>query len=823
MNFRNYYRRPRETHRCGLSAAGRSCVHGPNGRQCGQSRDIPERCTPVRTLLGWSRLTSSICTLAAIGTLCYWFAISKNNVPIAPGHLSKAHAQLLVSGVSDHPLSIDDEKRCAACHPNAIPKSTGSLASTNPIQASPVVLGAARKQSELCMNCHYGTMPNGLLGNPHDLAGEDLKALFASVSEGYPTKLSQEPTECSQCHREHQGAEGDLQAISSAKCQACHRNQFESFAQGHPEFESYPPSKPRSIGFDHARHAELHFAKKGKTFDCSVCHLQSQQSGLVGSVFRSVSFEQSCAECHNESLKSSGIEGLVVFQIPSLDRNKLARNGHDIGPWPESASLIMDGQLSPLLHHLLRTSESGQKILSRLPKSGQLRDINPDDPTQAAAAVELAKFVRETWGQLASNGQPILKRWFETSSTVSPNPISTYVSPKLELHARFVAAQSQHELPSVGPESTTANPSVNKQQWMSQLSMGVPPDLLRSASSKWFREEPKPPLATATPPVVERLPLVMNVDPSNATPANVISQPKSTSSVQRQNPNLTTPANPISIRLSPTANPHTSQDGDDLLSDAQDDLLGPPTNNDPAMNGNDDLLSDESDLLAGPNRDALSAADGTQSSTLSSNKPLKPWEHLPYGGWMIDENRVALVYVPTGHADPWVARWIEWNLLVQNDAEKLEFQDGFLKQCVQCHSFDSQRVRQMLNESHEFLNKNSPTRNAIPVSHTSARDINEYCWKIEQRPNALRELTKFNHTPHLSINVLRDCQSCHTMKKLNESQIAEQGWSDRGRTTRNEFQPIQKDKCASCHTNRSAGDACTQCHNYHVDGIFHGQ
>ncbi len=95
------------------------------------------------------------------------------------------------------------------------------------------------------------------------------------------------------------------------------------------------------------------------------------------------------------------------------------------------------------------------------------------------------------------------------------------------------------------------------------------------------------------------------------------------------------------------------------------------------MKGNDDLLSDESDLLAGPSSDALSEADGTQSKTQSSNKPLKPWEHLPYGGWMIDENRVALVYVPTGHADPWVARWIEWNLLSQNDRRKLSFKMGF--------------------------------------------------------------------------------------------------------------------------------------------------
>jgi hypothetical protein len=550
-------------------------------------------------------------------------------------------------------------------------------------------------------------------------------------------------------------------------------------------------------------------------------------------VFRSVSFEQSCAECHSEPLKSAGIEGLVVLQVPSLDRAKLEKNGHNIGPWPESASLMMDGELSPLLLHMLRLSETGRSILERLPKSGGLKDVNLDDPSQAAAITELAAFVRETWGQLASNGQPMLKRWFETDSISRTNSISNARSPQLELYARFVSARSTNDPETTLPSATT-NESHNekKELWANQLAMGVPPDLLRSASSKWFHEAPpqptpvgqSDPLSQSAPHSqsvdADRLPVVMSIDPSRATPVDKITQPKPLARNDQNRQALSPSVNPISVRFEPIVASKSLQDDDDLLTDSQEDLLTAPSNNPLSTIGKNDPLAEQDDLLTGSDNSALVLDDLKTPNPTTTEKPLKPWEHLPYGGWMIDDNRVALVYVPTGHADPWVSRWIEWNLLLRQDYGPMEFQDGFLKQCVQCHSFDSQRIKQMLYHD-TTPNVNSLTANkTIPVHHASTEDIDGYCWKIEQRPNALREITKFNHTPHLSINSLRDCQSCHTMKKLNEQQTAEQGWSDRGRTTRSEFLPIQKNQCASCHTARSAGDACTQCHNYHVHGLF---
>jgi hypothetical protein len=610
------------------------------------------------------------------------------------------------------------------------------------------------------MKCHLDTMPNGLFGNPHDLAGDDLAILFESVQGRPPSKLAQTPTECSQCHREHQGADGQLQSIASAKCQACHRNQFESFERGHPEFSTYPPAKPRSIGFDHARHAELHFAKKGKPFDCSVCHLKTQESSLVGSVFRSVSFQQACADCHSDALKSAGLEGIVVFQVPSLDKAKLSRQGFDIGPWPESASLLMDGELTPLLIHMLRSKEKGRGILERLPASLHLQDVDMNIAEQCQAIVDLADFVRDAWGQIAKSGQPVLRSWLDTK--VPPPMTTTSSAPSsLAIYSRYVNSRAARTESLGFTIEMHRDSDGSKEVWLDQLVKGVPPDLLRSAESTWF--------PSASSDGIARLPVRIHVS---------------------------------SVESIPVSN-RDEEDDDDLLAD----------------DSNDDLLGDDDNSLLSP-RTGGELTNNRQENREPAAKPPKAWEHLPFGGWMLDENRVALVYVPTGHADPWLARWIEWTELNQNLLNGVDIgsakNDSLLKQCIQCHSFDANRVRFMLSGNSD---SKSPFKSgAFRKRADAGQDLDwlQQCWKIEQRPNGLRELTRFNHDPHLTINSLRDCRSCHAMKKLDATQVSEQGWSTMGRATRSEFQSVQKDMCATCHTKKSAGDACTQCHNYHA-------
>jgi hypothetical protein len=496
------------------------------------------------------------------------------------------------------------------------------------------------------------------------------------------------------------------------------------------------------------------------------------------------------------------------------------KSGHDIGPWPESASLMMDGDLTPLLVHMLRSSNDGRAILNNLPKSGRLKDVNLDDPAQSKSVADLTKFVRETWIQISADGQPKLKSWLEieTDSRVVAATISA--APGLELHARFVSSRSSNAQSALSDPNKIDNRNEKKETWVNQLATGVPPDLLRSASLKWFKGEPEQPIAALPTRNNNRLPVVMNVTPARTNQLERITQPNRLVDRLGNSTRSTSSTNPISLRFEPIVSSQNIQDDDDLLTGLEEDLLASPPSNDASSMGQNDLLSSDEDLLSGADGNSLNLNGKDDSKASDPNKPLKPWEHLPFGGWMIDDNRVALVYVPTGHADPWVSRWIEWNVLVRNDSDSPDFLDHFLKQCIQCHSFDSHRIHQMLDLSNLSTHRIPSDNGASTTKHLSNEDINRYCWKIDQRPNALRELTKFNHTPHLSINNLRDCQSCHKLKKLNDHQVSEQGWSDRGRTIRSEFVPIEKDQCASCHTPQSAGDACTQCHNYHVHGLF---
>jgi ribosomal protein L32 len=90
------------------------------------------------------------------------------------------------------------------------------------------------------------------------------------------------------------------------------------------------------------------------------------------------------------------------------------------------------------------------------------------------------------------------------------------------------------------------------------------------------------------------------------------------------------------------------------------------------------------------------------------------------------------------------------------------------------------------------------------------------CWKIDQRPSAERTITKFSHTPHLTIPALSDCQSCHVLYSQSSSVAGTHGWSQSGMILHHEFQSMLLQNCSKCHTKESAGDSCTQCHNYHV-------
>ncbi|MCE3018532.1 MAG: hypothetical protein ACK56W_01435 [Pirellula sp.] len=755
-----FYRKPGQPFRCGLTNAGRPCLHGPIGGSCGQSDKDQEKCYPARTLAGWTRIVSSIGTLGAIAILLIVVPSTRLQTAIAPGALSNPHAQLLNSnGAEGDPhltMTINSDNRCKACHPSS--NDTNAESAKIPGQLITAKVGA---QSQLCMNCHQQSMPNGFDGSPHDLVGESLLALQRTSATASRPRLANRVTECSQCHREHRGSGENLQAITSERCQSCHSRQFQSFSHGHPEFQNYPQAKLRSIAFDHGRHKDLHFQKNDTTFDCRTCHVNTSETGAIGSVFRSVSYEQACAQCHDQPLRSAISEGLVVLQVPSLDRSKLKLAGFELGEWPESASQLMDGSLSPLLMELLRRQPEGTDILAKLPASGKLRDVNLSDREQAKTVVKLAETVRVILDQLASNGQPFLRNSLEQQlSEISIQPTTTQ-----KLVSANTVGLNSSQMASVKLDAPRHSMMSN---WLNNFSSGFSPDLVRTARERWFRAR------------------------ENSKPQN---RPPLADTFVRQ---------PSSIVVSTRSQSQS------------DDLLASPSQLSKGTSGDSDLLG--GDLLGSESLLTTPADRGPDSSqpNVGKDKPIKPWDHLPYGGWMLDESRVAIVYVPQGHGDPWLSRWIEWQKLSSDSPNGSVGELTTAQQCIQCHTVSGDRVRGMLQED----GNQSATARFVSLGRNNDFKVSEQinsCWKISQRPSAERTITKFSHTPHLTIPALSDCKSCHVLHSQNSSAAGTHGWSQSGMILHHEFQSMLLQNCSKCHTKESAGDNCTQCHNYHVN------
>ncbi len=52
-------------------------------------------------------------------------------------------------------------------------------------------------------------------------------------------------------------------------------------------------------------------------------------------------------------MKSSLADGVLVFQLPSLDKRKLESFGQPLANWPEEAGQMMDGRVPPIMAMLM--------------------------------------------------------------------------------------------------------------------------------------------------------------------------------------------------------------------------------------------------------------------------------------------------------------------------------------------------------------------------------------------------------------------------------------------------------------------------------------
>jgi len=313
----------------------------------------------------------------AVGALCVAVGSSWRTEALAPGELAQPHARLIAGS----------QNRCSACHPGGVEAALG-------LPADDAHRGAlAQTQSALCMECHQEQFQKTHALSPHGLPA-------GTLGGEHQNQTQHESIACATCHQEHHGADHDLTFITNGRCQACHQEQFDSFAGDHPNFGHWPYRRRTRINFDHNAHATKHFATKGEAFDCQTCHID----GPHGEAKLTLGFEQSCAQCHESDIGVSAATGIRVLALPTLDEQAIATAGAQLGAWPEGAVGDFDGELPAITKLLLAADPQANAALARLGYDFSFFDLDPDAPADARDAAALAEAMRKLLGNLAERG-----------------------------------------------------------------------------------------------------------------------------------------------------------------------------------------------------------------------------------------------------------------------------------------------------------------------------------------------------------------------------------------------------------------------------------
>lgn len=752
--------RPADKYRCGRLCNGGGMGNCPRGpRPTGDCGADSDPCKPARTFRDLRRRSIFALTLFGILVIAVWSAIDSSRF-YKPGDLSKPHAVIFNTQTG--------ESHCAACHPNA-------ATSINDWFRVDDMFHHRLAQTDSCVACHHVKMPADVARSPHNLSAQRLTeirtawAQTASSDEINDTIWSSEvrkvasanlsnksldsfdSIQCASCHREHGGTNAIMTAMSNAQCQSCHSRTFESFRDGHPEWQQWPHVGAKVIVFDHATHQRLHYPKAspksdngsedeaadaaaspsdrledssfagGRTFDCRTCHpgaSSSDDSSIALTSFggasdreplRTVSFEVACADCHSAGLKQQANERLDLFALPTLTSGPAA----ELGPWPEAATGFFDGEIGPLTQWLINDGQQVEKALSRLPGAASFTQIDPTRVEQVRAAVVVADSIRRAMDRFSSQGSNVVL-------------------------GRDVLGRSQER-------SATA---------MRQLLRTVPPQLVSDARRQWFD-------SVAATAAFDQ-PLFKNAFPISARPFF------GADGQYAQSPVI------------------ASAQTDDLL---EDDLLMESGGDNDSLTSDDEILAAGDPLDSDPlSVDPLDEPAGEVVSPTRDGDRFDPQTALPDGGWYRDDLRLAISYRGSGHADPVLKAAVELaSSLPASDPVRIGLlSSSAVSSCVQCHVGAMQ---------------SSVSIWQTPVGRSESKALTKFSHKPHFNLPQLSDCTHCHMTD-------ADAASIDEIVKLKSTP----GYDP---TASHGFISIGKSACVSCHTQGAAGDNCTQCHHYH--------
>ena len=778
------YDRPNQNWSCGHLADGYECAIGPDAK--GHCQAVAE-CNPARRGERWHCTRSTQhggrcqegpgpdggCGRPIPKCQPVHSHAAKRAATTRWGVVLALAAILLAAGGSwglrfilpgDLTFHHGDAQNCGDCH---------SVAEHGPIGwlSAALVDDSSIADAKLCLDCHR-LGPNALTAHslpPQDLA--DRQANEATASKPALLRFARfivrppdsgEAVPCGDCHREHRGRKFSLAEMDDLRCQNCHQAQFPSFTEGHPDLVGYPYRRRTRIAFDHASHIGKHFKEQNDIAaptSCTSCHVADPG----GSAMLVKPFETSCSGCHLDQILGdgrTGPKGFTVLTLPGLDLQTLAEQGRTIGEWPRFA----DGKLTPLTSLLLARDPNHAEDLFVL-LGLDLMDL------RGATDVELDAVERVAWS---------IKTLLYDLTMLGHDGFRERLSDSL-------------------------NASLNNQQ-IGHLMGTMPVDALIMLQREWLP----------------------NLSAEMAAHRAGRPLPKPQDKAEISAPTTPGPSDTVIDEDLFDDGGGLLDDGDDLLADDDDlfgegdDLLGDDNDllgddesllgddDDDLLAGEDDLLSDDDGLLS-DDGDALLGADDLLSdedgigiaplnapSEPSSSEPeMAPVEAenwMRAGGWY--RQNYALLYRPIGHADTFLRGWIDLTAEVKPSPGAGQALQIFAELtdrrapgiCGKCHSVDE--------------------------SSDGSLAVN---WGTKVRTAEVHRFTRYRHLPHFSLLDETGCLTCHEIDYESDF-MASYRRSD-PLDFRGNFLPMRKETCAECHASELAGDACTDCHNYHI-GLF---
>jgi hypothetical protein len=243
--------------------------------------------------------------------------------------------------------------------------------------------------------------------------------------------------------------------------------------------------------------------------------------------------------------------------------------------------------------------------------------------------------------------------------------------------------------------------------------------------------------------------------------------------------------------LAPSA---PAKSDDDILAPSaraksSDNILAPSAS---PKSGSADSLLGGPDQSGSPLMPQNGAASKPTNAATPIPKPFDPEAWAAFGGWY--RQNFTIRYRPATHTDGFLKAWLDFSGHARHSKHaavlaaifaRLSGKDA-IGRCTKCHSIDSDAGMKIV------------------------------AWRPFNADRVKKRFTTFSHKRHIAAVGEKGCQACHALKQGGDEFLQTYSQGTPSNYTPN-FKPMKKALCARCHAQQTAWQACTLCHNYHVE------